>query len=235
MNVEVVVPYRATDALSEVLVRLTRTLHETGKADGARGGLLGGEFGYGADFESDVFMLHRYCWCDQDDCPWCGGCLEDHGEPNHDPLCYQWRVYRDLVAEGFEPALWSDGGPYAAPPQGWTWDQRREVEDRVRRKWCRRMGLSFPASCAVHCTCGASNEWLARVESCLCDACTASGIYAEAGALPGRGAPNFWHKPSGVRVWWYKYIGRDMKVHVPEGEGVVRAVEAAISSLGSEN
>ena len=24
-------------------------------------------------------------------------------------------------------------------------------------------------------------------------------------------APNFWHKPSGFKVWWYKYIGRDME------------------------
>jgi len=25
----------------------------------------------------------------------------------------------------------------------------------------------------------------------------------------GFGAPNFWHKKSGLRVYWYKYIGRD--------------------------
>lgn len=30
------------------------------------------------------------------------------------------------------------------------------------------------------------------------------------GAVPEHGgAPNFWHKPSGFRVWWYKWIGRD--------------------------
>lgn len=29
-------------------------------------------------------------------------------------------------------------------------------------------------------------------------------------------APNFWHKPSGVKVWWYKYIGRGMTI---KGEG----------------
>ena len=28
----------------------------------------------------------------------------------------------------------------------------------------------------------------------------------------GHGAPNFWHKASGMRVWWYKWIGRDMEV-----------------------
>ena len=29
-------------------------------------------------------------------------------------------------------------------------------------------------------------------------------------------APNFWHKSSGVKVWWYKYIGRGMVI---KGEG----------------
>lgn len=29
---------------------------------------------YGTDFENDVFMMHHYCWCDKDDCPWCVGC-----------------------------------------------------------------------------------------------------------------------------------------------------------------
>ena len=33
---------------------------------------------YGTDFENDVFMMHRYCWCDQDNCPWCG----EAGAPN---------------------------------------------------------------------------------------------------------------------------------------------------------
>jgi hypothetical protein len=28
---------------------------------------------YGTDFENDVFMMHRYCWCESDDCQWCGG------------------------------------------------------------------------------------------------------------------------------------------------------------------
>jgi hypothetical protein len=27
-----------------------------------------------------------------------------------------------------------------------------------------------------------------------------------------QGAPNFWHKASGMRIWWYKYIGRGMEV-----------------------
>ena len=51
--------------LSEALIKQG---HET------TGGFLGGEFGYGAFFENDVFMMHPFCWCEQDDCPWCWGC-----------------------------------------------------------------------------------------------------------------------------------------------------------------
>lgn len=53
------------------LVGLTREIHRRGLADGSAGGIFGGEFGYGADYENDVFMLHRYCWCDREDCRWC--------------------------------------------------------------------------------------------------------------------------------------------------------------------
>lgn len=43
----------------------------------------------------------------------------------------------------------------------------------------------------------------------VCDHCLGKGMYAP--YPPGRGAPNFWHKPSGLMVWWYKYIGRSME------------------------
>lgn len=46
------------------------------------------------------------------------------------------------------------------------------------------------------------------------------------------GAPNFWHKPTGMKVWWYKYIGRDMRVLHPQAETgnapqIVRAIVEA--------
>lgn len=46
------------------------------------GGFLGGDYGYGTDYDSDVFMMHHYCWCDQDDCPWCGWEMEHEQAPN---------------------------------------------------------------------------------------------------------------------------------------------------------
>lgn len=29
--------------------------------------------GYGIEYENEVFMMHPYCWCEQDECKWCGG------------------------------------------------------------------------------------------------------------------------------------------------------------------
>jgi len=38
-------------------------------------------------------------------------------------------------------------------------------------------------------------------------------LFLEQGAEPGRGAPNFWYKPTGFKVWWYKYIGRGVETN----------------------
>lgn len=35
------------------------------------GGFLGGEYGYGVEFENETFMMHPFCWCGEKDCGWC--------------------------------------------------------------------------------------------------------------------------------------------------------------------
>ena len=117
-TVAVVLPATSDDELSDCLVWLTWQLDLAGVADGSGFG-LGGEYGYGVTFENETFAMHRYCWCDGPDCPWCS--------------------YSD--------------------------DEGRHFQERLRAY----------------------------------------------GAVPGIGsgaAPNFWHKPSGFKVWWYKWIGR---------------------------
>jgi hypothetical protein len=72
--VRVITPPVASTSIDLDLVNLTEYLTKKvfkGKWQG--GGLLGGEFGYGCDYENDVFMMHQYCWCDQDNCKWCNG------------------------------------------------------------------------------------------------------------------------------------------------------------------
>ncbi len=53
--------------------------------------------------------------------------------------------------------------------------------------------------CACHCSCGVSKEakeWITKHPHA--DRCKLE-------------LPNFWHKPTGIKVNWYKYIGREMK------------------------
>ena len=28
---------------------------------------------YGINYEDDTFMMHKFCWCEREDCPWCNG------------------------------------------------------------------------------------------------------------------------------------------------------------------
>lgn len=49
-----------------------------------------------------------------------------------------------------------------------------------------------------------------------CDYCKGTK-FAEHGQIEGWGVPLFWHKPSGVRMLWYKWVGRDTKIYIPEG------------------
>lgn len=54
--------------------------------------------------------------------------------------------------------------------------------------------------------------------------------FADKGAVDCNGAPNFWHKASGLRVWWYKYIGRGMESNIPIDRDFLRRVEASCMS-----
>ncbi len=125
---------------------------------------------YGATFENDVFMMHPYCWCEQDGCPWCDSCecpesARHYLVDGEEVSFHVWRnFYFDRIDEGFT---------------------YKEVAARRERR--------HDAECAF----------------CLGEQ------HADRGAIAGRPAPNFWHKPSALRVWWYKYIGRDVIVENP--------------------
>lgn len=142
MDIEIILPAVSDEPVADMLRAITEAIVLRDEKKWV-GGFLGGHFGYGAEWNSDVFLMHPYCWCETEDCPWCGGCF-----------CPS-NTWRD------EPSKYLEGDKCA---------------------WCR----------GVH-------------------------RHAEYGALPPDehphyGAPNFWHKSSGLRIWWYKYIGRDMQV-----------------------
>ena len=72
-GIMIVFPTVDDDVISQALRVLTQRLVEAGHD--ASGGMLGGEYGYGAWYENDVFMMHPFCWCEQPDCEWCNECL----------------------------------------------------------------------------------------------------------------------------------------------------------------
>lgn len=74
-GITIVFPAVDDDVISQALRVLTQHLVEAGHD--ASGGMLGGEYGYGAWYENDVFMMHPFCWCMKADCEWCNECLCD--------------------------------------------------------------------------------------------------------------------------------------------------------------
>lgn len=77
-KIEIILPegaltsYKHGDPLFNFLRGLTRQLTLNKPEEQAFG--LGGEFGYGTNFENDTFLMHRFCWCEKDACAWCAGC-----------------------------------------------------------------------------------------------------------------------------------------------------------------
>lgn len=78
MDVEIILPkgslteYEEGEDISNGLRYLTKILFKKKGEIPSFG--LGGESGYGIDFENSVFKMHPFCWCEKEDCPWCSGC-----------------------------------------------------------------------------------------------------------------------------------------------------------------
>ena len=68
----IVLPEQSNDFVSAALVQLTLRLQQVTREPDH--GFLGGEGGYGCQYENDVFMMHPFCWCERGDCPWCRSC-----------------------------------------------------------------------------------------------------------------------------------------------------------------
>lgn len=197
VEVRIITPPVAESDIELDLVNLTRWLVESGRAENVGGG-LGGEFGYGAEFENDTFLMHPFCWCEREDCAWCGGCSGKGHHPGHGPDCYQSRLEPIQAKYGEKVAF--EGGSFWS---GYWGDERY---NRERTSLCVAMGLDTEFGCEVHCTCGGDVEARRRYDACVCDWHMGRGVFRFGKAVQG---PNFWHKPSGLQVRWYKWIGRD--------------------------
>lgn len=185
-DVKVVLPERNWSALEEGLWALTETVN---KADPELvvHGFLGGEFGYGANFENDVFAMRSFYWGDCD-------CGRDEREDvfwsthEHAADCYQTELDR----------LEREAGVHYECSVVMDYDERRQIQDEIYHSLCKKYNKLY-AGCAIHCTCGVQEKWIEYID--------VNG-HTETCALE---LPNFKHKPSGFEVRWYKYIGRDME------------------------
>ena len=195
----IVLPEKQDDYISQTFRQLTEAIHNHKLAD-ASGYGLGGEFGYGVDFENDVFMIHRYCWCDKDNCLWCMSCTC--------PL--EARIFHYFVDNNevsFEE--WLDF--YKRNISLSSLDTNREaISNQINQR---------------------------RSESCeeypelFCDFCAGKHEVYLLSGQKGVAAPNFWHKKSGFRVWWYKWIGRDNKMYNPNDLNLKSMFADCFSSL----
>lgn len=197
-NVKIVLPegacgnYDATEKqICEYLRLLTRTLIKDTEEENAFG--LGGQYNYGANFENDVFLFHKFCWCEKPDCPWCAGCtcpesVDHYFIEGKEVLFDEWiKYYEDKV-----------------PP----------VSDK---NWCK---ISDEV-----------NKHRTMRHDGVCDYCLGKGMFEKFALKPSQSAPNLWHKQSGLKVWWYKWIGRDMKVENPHNVNVKNVFKECLKSV----
>ena len=72
-KIKIVIPLGASTDIDLDLVNLTKYLtKKVFRNEWQGGGLLGGEFGYGVEYENDTFLMKPYCWCEEEDkCLWC--------------------------------------------------------------------------------------------------------------------------------------------------------------------
>jgi len=205
MSVEVVLPERSEDLLSNSLRALTKVIAEAGFEPAT--GFLGGDYGYGIDYSNDVFLMHPFCWCERDDCPWCVGCT-----------CPPSAVHFYIDGEEVSPGEWSNFFDRFLKERGVSkqWPEHISSEERERR----------------FAVMDEANTHRSISHDHVCDFCQGK-IFTEYGAEPMRPAPNFWHRPSNFKVWWYKYIGRDMECNMEISDrDILEIIRECMDSVG---
>lgn len=144
-------------------------------------------------FQNDVFWIKPYYW---GDCT-CGFDELDYiwsKENSHSEDCYQSELEREKLAAG---GLLNAEFGWIERPGNVTYDDWRKIERGIYSKLCAKHGLDPEFGCAVHCTCTYQSDYQAwREENSHAEICPIV-------------MPNFWHKPSGFKLDWYKYPLRD--------------------------
>jgi hypothetical protein len=170
---ELFCPGRSEDAISTGLRILTCALQQHEPAADRDGGFFGGEFGYGVNFENDVFLMHRECWCDKDgECPWCTGC-GIYQDQNACDVCRRddLTVEQRRAAPAEQRCDYSAGRGIFARFAPWTIDHVRHYYDppnfwhkasNLRVCWYKYIGRDSVTNRTV-----TDAEWISVLESCL--------------------------------------------------------------------
>ena len=144
-------------------------------------------------FENDTFWVMPYYWGDCN----CGyDNLEYKWTKNnkHEENCYQTLVNNELKNNGW---VKNKVFLFLEPPKDFKYSQYTKIEDEIRKKYCKKLNLSFPNGCAIHCTCNHRRKWIEFLEK---------NYHKENCPII---LPNFWWKKEGVKIKWYKYPLRD--------------------------
>lgn len=187
-EVQIITPPTAETPLDDMLVEITKAISLL-DSDRVAHGFLGGEFGYGAKYENDVFVMRPYYWGDCD----CGyDEREDafNSKHKHTEGCYSSELAREQKVAGVHYSQDSKLG----------YDAKEKIRKDIYKHLCKKHGLTYPDGCAVHCNCGLKEK--------------ADEYFKDNGhkATCALELPNFLHRSSGLEVRWYKWIGRGMEI-----------------------
>lgn len=236
------------EPLENFLITLTETISKIDE-DSVSHGCLGGEFGYGARFENDVFVMRPFYWGDCD----CGADERSekwHSENPHADNCFQTELHRRLDAYDASSGYTSIEAAMDAPgtmaeyreetPFGVAICSERTPQGKLAHEaWCVAHTIREKARGEItatlydeynlprsryqwHCTCGVDEK--------------AKTYFSTEGHYPtcALELPNFRHKPSGFEVRWYKWIGRDMEIAAPGGIDQNSIFNECLASLRPE-
>lgn len=194
-ELQIILPPRDEDFLSEGLRMLTKAICDAHpELEGGYG--LGGEYGYGENFENDVFVMRRFYWGDCD----CGYDQREYEwakSNKHADDCYQAELRRRRIATGMWETKADDMFEWWKVDANYA--ERERLESAIFDDLCNKHNLDRKFGAAVHCTCDHEPKWQA-----FC-ATPEGGHYPTCSVV----LPNFRHKASGFEVRWYKWIGRD--------------------------
>lgn len=170
-------------------------------------------------FQNDVFWIKPYFWGDCE-CGFDGRDYEWSRTNAHAETCYQSELKRAKVEAG---GIVEGEFGWVASPEGINYEQWNAIEREIYNRLCAKHGLDPNFGCAAHCTCSHNDDYAAwREANSHADDCPIV-------------LPNFWHKPSGFKLEWYKYPLRDSYSNQPLTRKLMRSMFAdCIASMTAQ-